>query len=64
MRFRVFKRIANTDHWGFTGDEAEEYAEALSRASQIDGGAQTGVKIVDTHADYDDPAREVLVAGC
>lgn len=54
MRYRIEKRVANTDHWGLIRF-AESEEEARRIALTIEGGRSTGVRIYP-HREPGDPS--------
>jgi hypothetical protein len=61
-RWAVQKRVANTDQWR-TVARAATRAEAVEMARAVIGGVSTGVRICDSHAEYE-AAQPILICGC
>jgi hypothetical protein len=64
QRYKIVKRVANTDQWKWTGRTAETVSEARSIAIQIDGGPSTGAGYTDALAAYNGTNGVVVVVGC
>lgn len=58
-RYTIQKRVANTEHWGSTGREADTFVEAKAIALAVDGGKSTGVRVFDNVS-----SETILIVGC
>ena len=58
-RYRIEKRVANTDHWVVVG-HAGTLAEATAKAITVEGGQSTGVRVCLTDSPHDVP---VMIVG-
>jgi hypothetical protein len=64
-RYKIVKRVANTDDWKWTGMTAKTLAEAEHKASNTEGGKSTGAGYTDALAEFDGtPNGIVVVVGC
>lgn len=59
-KWRIEKRVANTEHWGVVGYAATR-DEAARAARTVLGGASTGVRICQTDTPHRQP---ILIVGC
>ncbi len=59
-RYRIAKRVANTDHYGTIG-HAATLDEAIEKAREVVGGESTGVRVYDTTDPFADGLQVVGV---